>query len=341
MDVRSAQCTSLLFMRKTTDGMEFCRSTETVIYRPMEKINGLDVYPVCGMRWEEKMGSARGVGVVETLIPNQIEVNRTLARRAICVKRYSFPTVVYDQDKLLAPEKLGVVGASIGVKNLNANPVGSFVQYLSPAPISGDAANLQAELVGTSRELEGAGEAATGQVDPTKASGEAIKAARDQSAISLNEQSAAYKQFVEDLAMIWYKLWVAYSVRGLRLADGTLLPHAELEALDIDIKIDISPIDPYSVLSRELSLENALAQQHITFEEYVEALDDNSGVPKDKFQAILDRRAQAQQEAAQAMLAMGVPNGMPSTGMGAQGVATASPVMTAGEGMMQNAMPIV
>lgn len=114
---------------------------------------------------------------MERLIPNQIEVNRTLARRAICVKRYSFPTVVYDQDKLLAPEKLGVVGQSIGVKNLNANPVGSFVQYLSPAPISGDAANLQAELVGTSRELEGAGEAATGQVDPTKASGEAIKAA--------------------------------------------------------------------------------------------------------------------------------------------------------------------
>ena len=170
------------------------------------------------------------------------------------------------------------------------------MQYLSPAPISGDAANLQAELVGTSRELEGAGEAATGQVDPTKASGEAIKAARDQSAISLNEQSAAYKQFVEDLAMIWYKLWVAYSVRGLRLADGTLLPHAELEALDIDIKIDISPIDPYSVLSRELSLENALAQQHITFEEYVEALDDNSGVPKDKFRAILDRRRGAAPE---------------------------------------------
>lgn len=62
------------------------------------------------------MGSARGVGVVETLIPNQIEVNRTLARRAICVKRYSFPTVVYDQDKLLQPESLGTVGASIGVK---------------------------------------------------------------------------------------------------------------------------------------------------------------------------------------------------------------------------------
>lgn len=174
--------------------------------------------------------------------------------------------------------------------------------------------------------------------------------------MNLNEQSAAYKQFVEDLAMIWYKLWVAYSVQGLKLDNGVLISNADLQNLDIDIKIDISPIDPYSVLSRELSLENALAQQHITFEEYVEALDDNSGVPKDKFRAILDRRAQAQQEAAQAMLAVGVPNGMPGTGMGAQGelpfmgkrrppggqgVATASPVMTAGEGMMQNAMPIV
>lgn len=348
----SGKCTSLLFMRKTDGGVAFCRSTQAVVYQPMQTIRGLDVYPVCGMRWEEKMGSARGVGVVERLIPNQIEVNRTLARRAICVKRYSFPTVVYDQDKLLAPEKLGVVGASIGVKNLNANPVGSFVQYLSPAPISGDAANLQAELVGTSRELEGAGEAATGQVDPTKASGEAIKAARDQSAISLNEQSAAYKQFVEDLAMIWYKLWVAYSVRGLRLADGTLLPHAELEALDIDIKIDISPIDPYSVLSRELSLENALAQQHITFEEYVEALDDNSGVPKDKFRAILDRRRGAAPEQSESgagqnigpggaagafspekalpgmeLAGGGVPGGLPGAGMPVQGGAGLFPGM--------------
>ena len=293
----SGKCTSLLFMRKTDGGVAFCRSTQAVVYQPMQTIRGLDVYPVCGMRWEEKMGSARGVGVVERLIPNQIEVNRTLARRAICVKRYSF-------------------------------------------------------LVGTSRELEGAGEAATGQVDPTKASGEAIKAARDQSAISLNEQSAAYKQFVEDLAMIWYKLWVAYSVRGLRLADGTLLPHAELEALDVDIKIDISPIDPYSVLSRELSLENALAQQHITFEEYVEALDDNSGVPKDKFRAILDRRRGAAPEQSESgagqnigpggaagafspekalpgmeLAGGGVPGGLPGAGMPVQGGAGLFPGM--------------
>ena len=152
--------------------------------------------------------------------------------------------------------------------------------------------------------------------------------------------------------MIWYKLWVAYSVRGLRLADGTLLPHAELEALDVDIKIDISPIDPYSVLSRELSLENALAQQHITFEEYVEALDDNSGVPKDKFRAILDRRRGAAPEQSESgagqnigpggaagafspekalpgmeLAGGGVPGGLPGAGMSVQGGAGLFPGM--------------
>lgn len=145
---------------------------------------------------------------------------------------------------------------------------------------------------------------------------------------------------------------LAYSVRGLRLADGTLLPHAELEALDIDIKIDISPIDPYSVLSRELSLENALAQQHITFEEYVEALDDNSGVPKDKFRAILDRRRGAAPEQSESgagqnigpggaagafspekalpgmeLAGGGVPGGLPGAGMPVQGGAGLFPGM--------------
>ena len=69
---------------------------------------------------------------------------------------------------------------------------------------------------------------------------------------------------------------------------------------------DARPVQPFGVLQvapkasveqgLEASLENALAQQHITFEEYVEARDDNSGVPKDKFRAILDRRRGAAPE---------------------------------------------
>ncbi|MBC5582567.1 hypothetical protein H8S23_13750, partial [Anaerofilum sp. BX8] len=200
-------------------------------------------------------------------------------------------------------------------------------------------------------------DAATGQVDPTRASGEAIKAARDQSAMNLNEQTAAYKQFVEDLALIWYKLWAVYSVGGMavQLPDGqggqmsVVIPHDALKELDIDIKIDISPVDPYSVLSREMALENALANQHITFEEYVEALDENSGVPKDKFRAILERRqAVFQQQAAGAEAGMTPPGAGLLTGAPDQlagevlfGAGAGLAQGMAGRGGERNALPIV
>ena len=339
------KCTSLLYMEKTPEGLKFCRSTETVVYQPEQLVPGLDVYPVCGMRWSERMGSARGVGVVEGLIPNQIEVNRTMARRAVCVKRYSFPTAVYDQDRVANPEALGKVGASLRVKNLAGNPLSSMVQYLTPVGIGGDAAALQGEIVAMSRELEGAGDAATGQVDPTKASGEAIKAARDQSALNLNEQTAAYRQFAEDLALVWYKLWAAYSTDGMavRLPDGrggeteTVIPHEVLAGLDVDIRIDISPVDPYSVLSRGLALENALAHGHITFEEYVEALDENGGVPKEKFKAILERR-----QAQGAPSTPGAPGGLPGaagTSPAGAGLSAAGAGLPAVGGLAAAGMP--
>ncbi len=329
------KCTSLLFLRRTDEGLRFCRSTREVVYAPEQCIRGLHRYPLCGMRWEERQGSARGVGVVAPLIPNQIEVNRTLARRAISVKRFSFPTAVYDQDRLTNPDALGRVGASLRVKNLAGSPLSALVQYLTPVGVGADAAALQGELVTLSRELEGASDAATGQVDPTQASGEAIKAARDQSALVLNEQTAAYREMIERLARIWLELWAVYAGEGLLIplegeggAPGQLLrlPRALFERLEVEVKIDLSPVDPYSVLSRQLALENALAAGHITFEEYVGALDRTSGAPRDKFRAILEQRRAAG--------AQGLPGG---TDAGAAAGAAAGMFAGAADGGMPGA----
>lgn len=303
---RFGKCTSLLFMKKTSKGVEFCRSIKNCIYQPVQTINNLDVYPVCAMRWANKMGSARGIGVVEGMIANQLEVNKTIARRVVISKQKGFGNVVYDEDKIVDATALTKVGAAIAVKNLNANPISSMVQYLTPPPMNSDAAILQNEIISLSRELEGASDSATGQVDPTKASGEAIKAARDQSALNLNEQTAAYKQFVEDLALIWYKLIMVYSVNGIKLQDK-VITQKELSQLDLNIKIDVSPTDPYSLLSREMAIENALARGHITFEEYVSVLDKTSSVPKDKFELILKAR-QGVQTNLQAQQQMQQPN---------------------------------
>lgn len=293
----TGKCTCILFMRKTDAGIEYSRSTKYVEYEPKRTLTGLDTYPIVGMRWEEKVGSARGEGGVKYLVPNQLEVNKTAARRAIAVKRFAFPALAYDSQKITDVDKLSTVGATIPINNVASNPINNLIQYLNPAPISSDATALQSELVDRTRELEGASDAATGQIDPTKASGEAIKAARDQAAIPLNEQIASYKQLVEDIALLWYKLWVAYSPQGLQVDyedDGQrvsdVIDADVLQGLDIDIKIDVSPIDPYSKIAQQIALDHLLQAQFITFEEYVNALDDTSSVPKASLQAILKER---------------------------------------------------
>ena len=320
------KCTSLVYFTLVDDEkgapgevrkmLRFGRSTEQVVYQPLQGVPGMDVYPIAQMRWEDMPNSARGVGECEPLIPNQIEINKTLARRSLIVKRYGYPTAVYDAEKIDNPAALQKVGAAVRARNLSGMPITNVVQYLEPRTTSGEGAALQQELIATTRELEGASDNATGQVDVTKTSGEAIKAARDQAAMVLNDQAAAYKSFVEQLARIWYKLWCAYSPQGMTflykdpaggegMLNAIITPQA-LAALDMQIKIDVSPADPYSVLSQQTSLDNALGGGHITFEEWVSVLDANSPVPAAKFRKILEERKAAQQEmAAQQAAAQG------------------------------------
>lgn len=296
------KCTSLLFMRKTAEGIEYCRATEQVTYQPMQIIRGLSIYPVVGLRWESKVGDARGLSGVAQMLPNQIEVNKTAARRVLAVKRFSYPKMAYDMDSLANPDALEQIGASIALQNGRGVPISSIIQYLNPAPVSGDAQVLQNELISVTRELEGASSAVTGQIDPTKASGEAIKAARDQAAVPLNEQMAEYTQFVEDVALLWWHMWAAYdpgngvAVYFDRGGERQAAVVRGLKGMEVDVKVDVSPIDPYSRTANELALERLLQAQYITFEEYVQSLSDTSTVPKAKLQAILDQREQAAQE---------------------------------------------
>ena len=65
---------------------------------------------------------------------------------------------------------------------------------------------------------------------------------------------------------------------------------SELDELRVNVRIDVSNNTPFSKFAKEQALEFALHSRHITFEEYVEALDDNSNAPKVKFEQILKNR---------------------------------------------------
>ncbi len=287
---QEGKCTSILYLEKTKDGLTFLRSVKGVIYSPLKTVKDLSLYPIAQMKWEEKIGSIRGLSGLEGLIENQIEINKTATRRAISTKRYAYPSIVYDKDRVSKIQNIDTVGGLIAVKNQIQNPISTLIDYLKPVSISPDAQYLQNELLNITRELEGASDAATGQVDPTKASGEAIKAARDQSAVALNEHISGFKQFLEDVAIVWQNMIFAYSPKTVSTIDGKTLLKEDILYKDIDLRIDVSPIDPYSRLSRQLSLDNLFNKGAITFDEYVSLIDDTSAVPKADLERILEKR---------------------------------------------------
>ena len=59
--------------------------------------------------------------------------------------------------------------------------------------------------------------------------------------------------------------------------------------------MDVSNTNPVSRLASEQSLYEFLQARMISFEEFVESLDDDSNIPKAKLEDILQRRAAAQQ----------------------------------------------
>lgn len=278
---------------------------------------GLTYYPVAHMVWEEKEGSARGEGEVRYLIPNQIEVNRIEVRRALTVKYQAHPQKIVDINKIANPQALNTVGGIIRVNNMTVDDVHKVIGTVQPAQMSPDVVKLQEDLINVTRDLAGAGETATGQVNPESASGRAILAVQQAAQAPMTEQKESYKHFIEDLAVIWLDYLIVHSVDGVNLEELVTdpmsgeevvqmvnVPQTVLQQLQASVKIDITPKGVYDKFAQEQTLENLLtqgffsAQRLSEFEAYVEALDDDSVAPKQKLQEIIKRMRDEQRKIA-------------------------------------------
>lgn len=268
---------------------------------------GMTLYPVAHMVWEKVKGSSRGMGAVRNVISNQIEINKIATRRALAVKIAAFPKLVVNKDFIDNPGALEKVGSTIKLKGgATIEDIRKQAGYLNPASMSSDAKNLQDDLTNNTKDLEGAGDVATGTVDPTQASGKAILAVQQATQQPLNEQVDTYKTFIEDIARIWYDMWKAYKIDGMRVMyeqdDGQggtvevpgIFSYELLNKLDANIKVDITPKSPYDKFAQEQSIESLMTNEKITFEEYVEALPEDSVMPKYALQNILKKRQEKQ-----------------------------------------------
>jgi hypothetical protein len=295
------KCITVLKLYKQDGKVYIARSTKTVIYQKDTVIDGLSLYPIAKYSWNPQHGFARGTGDIYDKIPNQIEVNKALARLMIAAKEFSFPHIVYDGDKIAdeSVKDLAVIGSQIKINAGGVGKASDFVSYMQAANVNPLAKEIITDIITQTRDLAGAGDAVTGQVNPEKASGAAIIAVRDAAALPLNQQVAAYKQFVEDIAAIWIDMWRAYMVDGIDITiddQPVHIPYEALQGIEVDIRIDVSPTNPYSKYAQEQGLTNLFTAQAITFEEFVEALDDDSSIPKQKLTEIIEKRMAMQQQ---------------------------------------------
>lgn len=295
----------LVYTSKATRYVDIVKNKETKMH----------YYPLAHMVWESVEGSARGQGEVKCIIPNQIEINRTLMRIALATKMGSYPIKAVAVDKVLNPSAMDKIGATIKVQGMTVDDVKKYVGYIQPAQLSSSSDNLLTNLISITRELAGAGDVATGNINPEQASGRSILAVQQASQLPLTEQSTALKQLCEDLARIFFDIWQTYNTNGMTVYDEVQvevekegikqkeiekkpfkISNDTLKKLKVCIKIDVTPKSSYDKLALEQSLENLLEKQYISFKEYVNALPFDSSMPKSILEKILRIRETEQQK---------------------------------------------
>lgn len=280
---------------------------------------GLSLYPITHMLWEEKQGSARGAGEITVgLIANQLEVNKVLMRRALVAKNTAYPQKVVNIDKIQNPGAIGEVGGIVKVSGMDVQNVANVFTHIQPAQMSPDVEKLQQDLIQISRELASASQAAAGDIDAEQASGRAILAVQQASQQPLVEQESMLKKTIEDIARIQLDMIKTYNEDGLNVEvevqdpkTGQMVTQIEridgivLEELQASVKVDITPKGAYDKYAQERSIENLFIQGMFNpqmlgqLKFYLECLDDDSVMPKQKLLEQVNKELAKQERIAQ------------------------------------------
>ena len=228
-------------------------------------------------------------------------------RRAITVKNTAYPQKIANMDKIANPSAVGQVGGIVKVKGGAAiDDVAKILANLNPAQMSSDVEKLQNELIATTRELAGAGDIATGDINPESASGRAILAVQQASQQPLTEHLQYLKAFVEDLARIWLDMLIVYNNSIILYEEVTdpgtgkedinvkEVSKTSLEELKASVKVDITPKGAFDRYAQEQSMENLLTsglfntQRIPELKLYIKTLDDDSVMPKQKLEELIE-----------------------------------------------------
>lgn len=319
-----AKVTCLINLEKVDGVVWTCRSTKTLVFEDMHPLTAeneigdtrsMTLYPVVRFSWEDYPNSARGVSEVKPMIPNQIELNKTLARISMTIKQMAFPRLAVDANAVINKEQLNKVGGIIELNSGEMQSVSQMIQYLQPAQFSSEPRMFAENLLTTTQELSGSGETSMGNINPNRVAASAYTAIRDQANLILGEKEERAIQFVEDRARLFVEMWTVYGSGGYEFTKEVIddmtgeittetikITAEELAEIKPDVRVDVSKTDAWSKEAEQQYIDTLLDKQQITFEEAIDLYSDTGIVPKQKLRLLLARRKQKEIQQQQAML---------------------------------------
>lgn len=322
----SGKLTTLIFFTRNEQGIVCTmRCTKSLVYQEFKPImggaskideaigrqpRGLRLYPIVKLSWELRPNDARGVSQVRWLIPNQIELNRNLARQSMASKSFAFPHMVVLEDSVVNEDSLDTVGGKIFIRGQDVNEVNKLITYLQPPQVSNLASSLTEDLLHKSQDLMGAGDVAMGNVDElARVAASAINAVNEKAESMLDEQKANMAQFGEDLALLMAELHMVYNPERIYVEEIETDPETGIEikvrkklTQDImdnmipTVRVDITKENSFNILARDKWLDELLSNNQIGLESRVRLASEGSPIPKHEMLAELDRIKQEQQE---------------------------------------------
>lgn len=333
---QNGKVTTLIYMTKNEEGIVCTmRSTNAVIYEPFHELRGepspidaatgipgkgLRLYPLLKMSWELRPNDARGVSHVRKLIPNQIELNKNIARLSMASKSFCFPHLAYLEGAVTNEEQLDVVGGKIAVQGTDVNEINKLLTYIQPAQISNIPKQLQDDLLQVTQELSGSGENTLGQIELNRVAASAINAVNERAESMLDDQVAMLAQFGEDFAALMAELHIIYEPDGFTverqaidpmtgqpainpetgepLMEKVLVTQDMLDNLMPAVRVDISKENSFNILARDKWLDDLLANNLIDLKTRVRMASVGSPIPKNEMLAEIQRM-----EAEQAQMA--------------------------------------
>lgn len=315
----NAKVTCIIYLEKVNGVVYTCRTTKNCIFKdfaPIEaknkmgKTRGLTLYPLVKISWEDYPNSARGVSEVKAMIPNQIELNQTLARISITNKQMAFPRLAVDANSVINRDELNRVGGIIELNGDGLHSVSQMIQYLNPAQFSSEPREFADNLLKVTQELNGSGETTMGNINPNRVAASAYTEIRDQANLILGEKEERAIQFTEDRARLLIEMWSVYMTDGLTytkeeidettgelVAVEVSISQDELNSIKADVRVDVARADAWSKEAEQKFVDTLLETQKITFEEAVELYSDTGVAPKQKLRQLLAKRRQAQMAA--------------------------------------------